>query len=372
MSTLSEHLNLFMYDTVEDGKQVFSIDTALNDNWVKLDTKIYELDKQINNSQKAKYLEIDKNVLIVKANTIIAFNNYEFEWTEDESFIITDLLEDDEILAGKDYCVFITNEGNLIISQNNTYPTDYNEETCYKIGGFHTLCVSVTSTNAPTLASNSFWDTHPAIDYNAGDAIPNSVWTNNFRPVCDPSGMVYISEGYGEPGFWVDIYLQSGNYSTTQSAYGATLTNSRMPILHAYDMLLQNKKLARDNQFLIFAEGSNQKTAIYGSALPSPTTTGGHLDTSSKRMISGFFVEECCGYVWQWLDELGPAGSSGWTSYTDTARGSNYGNTYVLRAGGHYDDSTCCGSWSRNSHATRLLVSTNLGARGVSYHYTTE
>lgn len=38
MSSYTQNLNLFKYDTQNDGDQVFSIDTALNDNWDKIDS----------------------------------------------------------------------------------------------------------------------------------------------------------------------------------------------------------------------------------------------------------------------------------------------------------------------------------------------
>ena len=44
MSSTTTNLNLFKYDTATDGKEVFSINTALNDNWDKIDTSVGELD----------------------------------------------------------------------------------------------------------------------------------------------------------------------------------------------------------------------------------------------------------------------------------------------------------------------------------------
>ena len=132
-------------------------------------------------------------------------------------------------------------------------------------------------------------------------------------------------------------------------------------------MQLKNKKLATDNDFAMFAEGSNQKTAIYGSASPSPKTTGGHLDTASKRMISGYFIEECCGYLWQWLDGCSANGGSGFTTYDGEAtRGQTYGNSYCLLAGGAWDHSTSCGSRSRTANNVRSSVGAVPGGRGVS------
>ena len=40
MSTYTENLNLFKYDTSTDGQEVFSIDTAMNANWDKIDTSV--------------------------------------------------------------------------------------------------------------------------------------------------------------------------------------------------------------------------------------------------------------------------------------------------------------------------------------------
>ena len=258
---------------------------------------------------------------------------------------------------------------NIIIG-NWRNATGYTSDDVVQIGGAHTLCVSVTSSNAPALPSNSFWSTHPAIGYSAGDIIPNSVWTVAFRSLAKTGnkGQVLIDH-YGIEKFWVDIYLQSGTGSATASSYAGTITNSRQPINHQFDMDLVGKKLPTDNQFMIFAEGSNQNTNIAGSAIPSSKLTGGYTDTAGKRMISGFFVECCCGYLWQWGEELGFNGQTNWTAYDTTNRGQSYGMPYVLHFGGGYDCGTNCGSWARSCNHPRTIVSTGDGARGVSCHY---
>lgn len=269
---------------------------------------------------------------------------------------------------GKQYYIYlvetgIVNQFDIRVSLNASYPSGYDATNSYCIGGFHTLCVAVTSSNAPALPAGSLWDSHPAIGYSAGDIIPNSIWCETHRPMCNPAGMVYIDL----LDLWVDIYLQSGTGTSTRSAYGATITNSRTPIQHLWDMQLVGKRLAQDAEFMIFAEGSNQKTAVQGAAQPNPFTAGGHLDTAGKRMISGYFVEECCGLIWQWLDEVSPSGGSGWANYGDEqTRGNSYGMPYILRAGGGWSDSSDCGSRSRSSNGTRSRVAANVGARGVS------
>jgi hypothetical protein len=61
------------------------------------------------------------------------------------------------------------------------------------------------------------------------------------------------------------------------------------------------KRLLFDHEFTIAAYGSNAKTNIYGSN--SQTTTGGHVDTASRRMISHWGCEDCCGALYQWLND---------------------------------------------------------------------
>ena len=269
---------------------------------------------------------------------------------------------------GKQYYIYlvetgIVNQFDIRVSLNASYPSGFNANNSYCIGGFHTLCVAVTSSNAPALPAGSLWDSHPAIGYSAGDIIPNSIWCETHRPMCNPAGMVYIDL----LDLWVDIYLQSGTGTSTRSAYGATITNSRTPIQHLWDMQLVGKRLAQDAEFMIFAEGSNQKTAVQGAAQPNPFTAGGHLDTAGKRMISGYFVEECCGLIWQWLDEVSPSGGSGWANYGDEqTRGASYGMPYILIAGGDWSNSSNCGSRSRASNGARSVVHATYGARGVS------
>ena len=310
--------------------------------------------------------------LQIRPNTVIQFTlggiDYWFKTLETISFdAVAKLDEGTALSAATDYSVYITpiDDGfDFVVSKNSTYPKGFTADTAYKIGGFHTLCVAVTSANAPAIPSNTFLSstTHPAIGYNAGEIIPNSIWCLTHRPTSNPSGMVYVNL----LDKWVDIYLQSGTLKATASVYGASTTDSRQPILHQLDMVCVGKKMPTDHDFFVFAEGSNQKTAIKGAA--DAVTTGGHVDTNSKRMISAYFVEDCCGFLWQWLDEVSPHGGSGWAGYGSNAeeRGGSYGMPYVLRAGGYWGDSSSCGSWSRLCPAARSCVAADIGCRGVS------
>lgn len=366
----------------ENGTEIENVDIDLQDFKATIEPQVMP---DYNNTLKnyAFIVSENKNKITVKNGTIIRLEissedvRY-LQIDEDTEFNIFELLDSgiSSLTAGKDYYIYVvqldkedevtgevTKTVELKISANSTFPTGYTSSNSRKIGGFHTLCAAVTESNAPALVDTKISTTHPAIGYNAGDLIPNSLWCLSHRPQSDPSGMVYVDK----IDLWVDIYLQGGKDGSPTSIFGATVIDSRQPINHQWDMQLVNKKLATDNDFTMFAEGSNQRTAIYGSAAPNPKTTGGHLDTAGKRMISRYFVEDCCGFLWQWLDEIAPVGGSGWASYGDgDKRGLSYGMPYVLHAGGYWGGSSSCGSRSRDAISGRATVDAGCGGRGVS------
>lgn len=256
--------------------------------------------------------------------------------------------------AGKNYYIYLVPNGTgckLIVSLNASYPSGYTATNSRKIGWFHTLCVA-----AGTISG------HLASGYSAGDIIPNSVACLSFRPKCDPSGMAYIDI----IDSWVDIYLQSGTGANTASVYGGTITDTRYYGNHCRDMAKVGKTLPSSNDFSIFAFGSNEKTNISGSA--DPVTTGGHKDTNNRRMISQYFIEDCCGALWQWLNDEGPCGGSNWTDITldDNASSSWYGSLFVLLAGGHWGNGAFCGSGCRYGNLSRSTLSDARSARGLS------
>lgn len=192
--------------------------------------------------------------------------------------------------AGVDYCIYavsgVTNANTLgfVVSKNTTWPSTYTADTSTKIGGFHTLSVAV-----GTIAS------HTLTDYAVKDILPASIWDLKHRPRSAPAGMVY-SDG---ANIWVDIYLASGTGANTVSANGGTISDSRDWLSFVDDFAAVKKQLLSDPEFQIIAEGSNQQTNIVGSA--DPVTTGGHVDTAARRMISNIGCEDCCGAMWQWL-----------------------------------------------------------------------
>ena len=189
--------------------------------------------------------------------------------------------------AGKAYYVYACDNNGVLtfkISLNSTHPSGYTASTSRKIGGFHTLCLDV-----GTIAS------HDLSDYETFDVLPKSIWDLKHRPVCEPSGMVY-DEAINK---WADIYLASSTGATCASVYGATITDSRNWMDFVDDGHAVKKGLLHDEEFQSVMAGSNEETNLFASA--DPVTTGGHMDTAARRMISDIGCEDGAGVMYQWL-----------------------------------------------------------------------
>ena len=317
--------------------------------------------------KQPNFIFADKQYVTIKAGTAIRKANGDTFYTENDFLKpISEILDTGSIENGKDYYFYLDNQGQLIASLNENLPVGTTN--AVQIGGAHTLCQAVTEGNAPTLLSDSFWANHPAIGYNAGYFIPNSSWTPAFRSAAltGNKGQVFVDRGNIRK--WVDIYLQSGTGTSTASSYAGTITNNRQYMLFFGDMDQVGKQLASADEFRIFSKGSNQKTNIQGGAIPSDKKCGGYLDTAGKRMISGYFVECCCGYLWQVSRDIAATGSHDWSAWADTRRGDHFGTPYVVRLGGSYIVSTHCGSWATDSNASLTAASVDIGCRGVSLH----
>lgn len=267
--------------------------------------------------------------------------------------------------AGKDFYVYACQPSSgyapvLILSANSTYPIGYTADTSRKIGGFHCLCASVGTISG-----------HPLSGFVVGDILPLSVWDLLHRPKsASPEGMVWCPSA----NIWVDIYLQSGTGSTTASAYGATITDTRTWMDHVDDLAAVNKRLLDDGEFQIIAAGGNEETNIAGSA--DPGTTGGHTDTAGRRMISAIGCEDCAGAMYQWLSDQSFRSdyttSWGWYDLPGgkgslyNQAGTNGRGDVKLRAGGPWDGGANCGSRCRVANSSRWVASSGSGARGAA------
>ncbi|MBQ3569553.1 MAG: hypothetical protein IJA20_02645 [Methanocorpusculum sp.] len=247
----------------------------------------------------------------------------------------------------------------FVLSLNSTTPSGYNANNSRKIGGFHCLCADVGTIDGHTLSA-----------YVAGDILPASIWDLLHRPKSEPEGMVYIEEA----DIWVDIYLASYDSTKLCSIFGGECADGASTVkFHGEKFNEEFAKVKKFNiprdKFVVAAWGSNNRTAISGAK--DWGTTGGHVDTANRRMISNWGLEDMCGFMWQWCEWAGAGGSS-WGSSTynsavdPEAYGSTYGNLYRLRAGGRWADSSCCGPRCVSLHYVSAHVYADHGGRGAS------
>lgn len=283
-------------------------------------------------------------------------------------------------LGGKDVyiyaCASSTTEPNFVLSLNSTIPSGYTTETSRKIGGFHCLCADVGTIKGHTLSG-----------YLKGYILPLSVWDLLHRPVSDSEGMVYIKE----INKWVDIYLCSWSGNSLESKFGAVICDGVSATkFHGEGFseqfrLISKRPLFR-NEFATVAKGSNENTSIKN--FTDPNTTGGHIDTAGRRMISNYGLEDCCGVLWQWGEDLfdcDRAAGISWSSSTFYLSGYNwqtksvynsaydsqtYGSCFgLLRrvlVGGDYGDGALCGSRSANCINFSSFGTSDYSSRGAS------
>lgn len=315
----------------------------------------------------------DKAKVVVKGSNLIPMrigDNW-FLIDTDTNIDTTADIDTGSISNGKDYCVYACdNSGSLVfkISLATTYPAGFSASTSRKIGGFHTLCTSVGTISG-----------HPLTGYTANQILPESVWDLKHRPLSEPAGMVFSEAA----NIWVDIYLASGTGASTASVNGGTISDTRNWMDFVDDFGAVRKQLLDDIEFQVIAAGSNEETNITGSA--DPVTTGGHSDTAGRRMISNIGCEDCCGVMWQWLNEhtYFPYGSTGYWGNLPGGKGSFYttytsdpgasemdnsdsGGAIALLAGAIWYAATISGSRSRDAQNFRWGTYSGAGGRGRS------
>lgn len=244
-------------------------------------------------------------------------------------------LDTGAVEAGKDYYVYACdNAGTLVFKTSlaSTWPSGYNATTSRKIGGFHTLCTAVGTISEHTLT-----------DYAQSDILPASIWDLKHRARCgNNAGMVYDSKA----ALWIDIYLASGIGANIVSVNGGTITDTRTWNNFVDDGGAVGKRLLNDMEFQLAATGGNERTNIFGSA--DPVTTGGHVDTASRRMISNIGCEDMAGAMYQWLldqsyrwDADGTMAAASKT-LTITHAASPGGNPIYLKYGAEGRPYLCC------------------------------
>jgi len=276
----------------------------------------------------------------------------------------------ESITPGTDYFVHLTTATNIVVSTNATLAA------ARPIGGFHTICRSVSASLAMAPSSVFAGALHPLAGWTAGDILPKSVWALNFRPSCpDPTGMVYLRE----VDTWVDIYNGSGSIYAPESKFGGPRTHTKSQIAFMTGYGNVGKLLLNEEEFWFASLGSNVGTKVAGEAQPNPDTTGGHNDTAGYPMISAVGCEEMCGLQAQWLRDTHATNGGSWdnSSYPTVAYdgGNNsFGSNFYMSqyravgAGGNWTPGTdsAVGPLCRVARNSRSSVSVSLGGRGSS------
>lgn len=267
---------------------------------------------------------------------------------------------------GKDFYIYACQGTNyipkIVLSNNSTVPENYTALTSRKIGGFHCECADVGT------ISN-----HPLSGYVAGDILPASVWDLHHRPISAPEGMVFTGR------IWVDIYLPSWDGSKLVSEYNNVICDGAgaYPLTgtgFAETFAKINKRLLSYDEMSTIAKGIEEGVNIKNSA--DPNTTGGHVSTTGRRMISNIGCEDCTGVLWQWLSDLfGQGFTSGWVTNESTInttvgepnRGSVWGGSLGrLLLGGSWADGSPCGSRAASVYDLASRGGGLYSARGAS------
>ena len=339
--------------------------------------------------ERPELMTTNKTSVTIPADTQVVINGQFFRSTAD-----TTLQTSGVASAGTDIYVYaVNNSGTLgfVLSPNSTVPTGYNATNSRKIGGMHCLCADVGTISG-----------HPLSGYVAGDILPASVWDLKHRAHSENEGMLYIAE----KNIWVDIYLGSWDGGQLVSSFGGTTADgySAEPF-HADKFTEKFGEVGKRNpwrhEFMVFAKGSNEGTNIQGTA--DPVTTGGHVDTAGRRMISKDGLEDCAGALWQWTEDLFEGGAYGtytaesgnrylsgynwnmagdWTSEEavnpvnavwnpdidgdGTAYGGAWGLPRRLLVGARWDNGLRCGSRAVHCDHFPSCRHSNCGGRGVS------
>lgn len=303
----------------------------------------------------------NKTSIVIPKNMRININGEAYISTRNVTLNTSTLGEN---LAGKDVYIYALagsgTEPDFVLSLNSTVPTGYTAENSRKIGGFHCLCKDVGVIEGHTLSG-----------YVAGDILPATRWDLLHRPKGEPEGFAYEEL----TDCWIAIYLPSWDGTKLVSVYNGVIADgSSTKKWHGeafYEQFAkQGMRLVWRHEFQMGAKGSNEQTSIQGSS--DPNTTGGHVDTAGRRMISNIGLEDCCGVLWQFSMDLGFAGGSDWTnsvynpSVDDRSYGQTYGTLYRLLLGSYWDKGSYCGSRSASCHVSSAYAFIDCSSRGAS------
>ena len=318
----------------------------------------------VNSYSRPRLFTVANNVITIYAGTTVLIDSSYYTTKSNVTIDIGSHIPASN-RKGKDVYIYaianVNNELQFMVSLNSTTPAGYTSTNSRKIGGFHCLCAAVGA-----IAN------HALTGYAAGDVLPASRWDLLFRPLSEPEGMVYDEH----TNVWIDIYLASYNSANgLQSVYGATTADgASTEKFHWYKFneFFRNikKRLPFQYEWMSASRGSNQQTAIKGAA--DVGTTGGHVDTADRRMISDLGCEDMCGFLDQWGYDGGHSSTGGsWAAGYDAndsqvELGDHWGMPFRCILGGNWGVSSHCGSRFSYWNNSPLSLGADFGARGVS------
>ncbi len=257
----------------------------------------------------------------------------------------------------------------LVASKNISVPDGYTASESRRIGGFH---YGRWRPEAYRFDENYSPSTQ---------IVPTSVWDQNHRPTCDPSGMVEIIQDE----FWADIYLNSEDGSAWPntvplSRYNATPLSGAEGYARFYDYprLAENagKRLPYLWEFYRYAEGSPQghdndnDTAWSDTSNTDRTTTG-----AVAKAVSTKGVVDCAGNLWEpTLDHYDETGTHNYDrTITENGKDSTEarGEIYHVRwrfwlAGQNWTGGVQAGALSGSSNSNPEYVNSYTGLRCVA------
>ncbi len=225
-------------------------------------------------------------------------------------------LDTGSLILGVDYYVYLcddsTDSGTYLISYNTSAPAGYTASDSVCIGGFHYGRVRKVNTagfplDSGTTVYGSGWETQITTE-----VVPNSVWDDFNRPLCDPQGMAKVGK------IWVDIYQASENAPITvtstllyagdsESTYNnVPLTGTESISFYVFNELAEktNKRLLTYDEWLECAEGSpagqdNNTYAYTASANSARSNTGQVVNAVSASNMC-----DCVGNVQELVSDL--------------------------------------------------------------------
>ena len=304
------------------------------------------------------------DIILVKQGTIAAlFNSMwrTFEIYEDIRLSVADLDTGTSFSVGKDYYVYLVDdggEGYVVLSANSTYPNGATAENSRKLGGFHfghIRCVNnryapIDPTGAPYGDNDGGWKQNVVTGI-----IQNSVWDLQNRPSCAPEGMVLVGSR------WVDIYQSSAAESISfesgtsslyvangllQSKYGQLpVTGSEGLSWYSFVELAarSGKRLQTYAEFIDGAAGNpggQDDADDYGwtkTTNGARARTGCRVNPSSGLFDTGAGIKpfaisahnlvDCVGNVYEWVNELSirqDSTSWGWQNVLKADKGQAY------------------------------------------------